>query len=111
MSRCTGPMCSPSASHGAGDLPGVERVVDPPVRGQAAPQLRRHTVLGLAGDQGQLGARQPRRGLDEPRRRVEQIRRDEGGDHHAWEIPRCVRSQSARCARSQIDRPRLAFQA
>jgi len=49
-------------------------------------------VLLLAGDDGQFDARQLRRGLDEARRRVEQIGRDKGGDHHAPEIPRRVRS-------------------
>ncbi len=72
-----------NALHRGGDLPGVQGVVDPPVRGQAAPQPRRHIALGLAGDQGQLGVRQTRCCLDEPRRRVEQIGRDKSGDHHA----------------------------
>ena len=31
--------------HRAGDLPGVQRVVDPPVPGQAAPQPGRQAVL------------------------------------------------------------------
>ena len=72
-----------NAQHRGCDLPGVQCVVDPPVRGQAAPEPRRQIALGLAGDQGQLSVRQTRRGLDEPRRRVEQIGRDKGGDHHA----------------------------
>jgi hypothetical protein len=60
-----------NALHRGSDLPGVQSVVDPPVGGQAVPQLRRQIALGLAGDQGQLGVRQIRCGLDEPRRRVE----------------------------------------
>jgi hypothetical protein len=70
--------------YGSGDLPGVECVIDPPMRGQAAPHLRRQLVFGLAGDQGQLDARQPRCCFDESRGRIEQVRCDEGSDHHAW---------------------------
>ena len=70
--------------YGSGDLPGVECAIDPPMRGQAVPQLRRQLVFGLAGDQGQLDARQPRCCFDESRGRVEQVRCDEGSDHHAW---------------------------
>jgi hypothetical protein len=44
---------------GGGDLPGVERVVDPPVRGQPGPQPIGDAALGVAGDEGQLGVRQP----------------------------------------------------
>ena len=73
--------------HGAGDLAGVERVVDPPVPGQAVPQPRRQAVGGLAGDQRQLRRRAAGRGLDEPRRRVEQIGRDKPGDDHAKNVP------------------------
>ena len=59
------------------------------------PQLRGQAVLGLAGDQGQLVVRQPRRCLDESRRRVEQIGRDEGGGGHEMNVPRWG---SCRCA-------------
>ena len=73
------------ALHRGGDLARVERVVDPPVPGQVLPELGRQPVLRLAGDQGHPCAGQPRRGLHEPRRGVEQIRRDEPGDHHGRE--------------------------
>jgi hypothetical protein len=80
------------AFYGAGDLPGVERVVDPPVRRQPAPQLRRYTVLWFAGNHGQVDAGQPRCGFDEPRCRVEQIGRDKcsnqpAGKYPLWQVP------------------------
>ena len=85
----------PSAPQRGGDLPGVERVVDPPVRGQPAPQPIGDAALGVAGDERQLGVRQPGRRADEPHRRVEQVGRDERGDHHArGRYPGCARAQS-----------------
>ena len=71
------------ALHRRGDLPGVERVVDPPVPGDPAAQVAGQAFLRLAGDQGKLNIRQVRRGIDEPPRRIEQIRRHKDGKHHA----------------------------
>ena len=68
------------------DLPGVERVVDLPVPGQAVPEPGREAVVGLAGDQGEPDVGQARGRLDEPRRRVEQIGRDKPGDHHGKNV-------------------------
>ena len=73
------------ALHGGGDLPGVERVIDPPVPGESSAQLAGQAFGRLTGDHGQLDPGQARRGSDEAPRRLEQIRRDEGGDHHAWD--------------------------
>ena len=73
--------------HRAGDLPGVERVVYPPVPGQGVLEPGRQAVLGLARDQGQPHVRQLRRRLDESRRGAEQIGRDERGDHHEMNVP------------------------
>ena len=93
---------------GGGDLPGVERVVDPPVRGQAGPQPIRNAALRVAGDEGQFGVRQPGGRLNEPHRRAEQVGRDEGGEHHD------IRDTPLRMAQSRPGRPRharVAFQA
>jgi len=81
------PELAAQALHRGGDLAGVEPVLDPPVSGQAVPQLRRQAVLGLAGDQRQPHVGQPGRRFDEPRRRVEQIRRDQPGGHHGQNVP------------------------
>jgi len=66
-----------------GDLRGVQRIVDAPVRGEAVPELVRQPVGRLARDQGQVHAGHARGGLGEPRRRVEQVRRHKGDKHHA----------------------------
>ena len=89
-SRSTVPEVPAQALDGGGDLPGVERVIDPPVPGQPAAQLAGQAFRRLAGDQGQLDVGHAGRGVDEAARRLEQIRRDKGGDHHAWELyPLC----------------------
>ncbi len=70
-----------------GDLPGVERVLDPPVPGQPVPEGGRQAVGGFGGDQGEFGVREARRGLDEPRRGIEQVGRDEPGGDHGKNVP------------------------
>ena len=75
------------ALHRGGDLADIESVVDSPVPGQVVFEPGREAVLGLAGDQGQFDVWKRGRGLHEPRRRVEQIGRDEPGDHHEKNVP------------------------
>ena len=76
------------ALDGPGDLAGVERVVDAPVPGQVLLEFRREAVGGFGGDQGEFGVREARRRLDEPRRGIEQVGRDEpGGDHGKNVLP------------------------
>jgi len=74
----------------AGDLPGIQRIVDPPVRRQRAAQRLGNTLGRLAGNQRKLHAGQPGGGLGEPRRRVEQVGRGKGDNRHS-------RSQPGRC--------------
>ena len=70
------------AGHRPGQLTRVERVLHPPVPGQPPAQLRRDPFRGLAGDQAEADVRQLRGDGDEPRRGLQQVRRDEGGDDH-----------------------------
>ena len=86
-SRCTGPSCSPSPC----TAPAIWPTSSPSSIRQCPARLSlqpgRQAVRGLAGDQRQLHVRQRCRGLHEPRRRVEQIGRDEPGDHHGKNVP------------------------
>ncbi len=72
---------------GVGDLLGVERVADLPVTGQRIPQVGGQVLGRLGGDQAQphTGYASGREG--EPRGGFEQVRSDEGGDHHSRRLP------------------------
>ena len=71
-----------NALHRRSDLPGVKSVVDPPVRGQAAPSSDGRLPSGSQVTRASSVSGRPRCCLDEPRRRVEQIGRDKSSDHH-----------------------------
>ena len=73
-SRCTGPSWRRQPGDRLGDLPRVQRVVDPPVPGQVLRQLRRHPVGRRRGDQRQPDSGQLGRGGDEARGGREQER-------------------------------------
>ena len=81
------PELAAEARRRGGDLADIESVVYSPVPGQVVSEPGRQAVLGLAGDQRQLDVGQRGRGLHEPRRGVEEIGRDEPGDHHGKNVP------------------------
>ena len=75
------------ARNGVGDLPRVQRVVDPPVRGQMPGQLGGHLLGGRGRHETQLHVGELGRGGHEPDRGRHQERGDERGcdrpGHHA----------------------------